>query len=354
MKNFIILWLTLFASLPLITIQVNAKTFPDTVGTQYEQYINDLSNQGIVNGYTDGTFKPNEPVTRAEMAKFIFNGFNIKEDYGCEKFPDVEKNNQFNKYIHSIKCANIVSGYPDGGYKPNNEVKRGMVTKFIAEAMMNQEMYLSPYGPSPFEDVIYQYHRKGLSNEVTPGNKIFGKKIDTFEGSPFSDYIVALSHEEVGGTTIAYSSTGNFYPEYILTRGQMARFVSLGRQKLTESSINIGSTTGYKLVGFNKVGENYLVETKTFEFIQCSPDSYTYKGADCPNLYYISYLNSESFSFSLPGSMKIQPGLASDSPITVEKYFDTPSERNMNYDDWYWLTFDDNNLVKEIQLIFVP
>jgi len=83
-------------------------------------------------------YKPENYVTRGEMSKFIFLGSSIPANTTCGGFPDVPYNAPFYTEITSLKCSNIVSGYPqiDGSflYKPNNNMTRGEMAKFIVIA----------------------------------------------------------------------------------------------------------------------------------------------------------------------------------------------------------------------------
>jgi len=118
--------------------------FPDVLnGAPFYQEITSLKCAGIVSGYPQSSgpniYKPNNNVTRGEMAKFIKIAFNIPTNITCGNFPDVPNNAPFYEEITSLKCAGIVSGYPQSGgpniYKPNNNVTRGEVAKFISLAM---------------------------------------------------------------------------------------------------------------------------------------------------------------------------------------------------------------------------
>ncbi len=53
-------------------------TFPDTVEHQYRQSIEFLSNRNIVQGFPDGTFGPDRPITRAEMLKIVFGATEVE------------------------------------------------------------------------------------------------------------------------------------------------------------------------------------------------------------------------------------------------------------------------------------
>jgi len=117
--------------------------FPDVLnGAPFHREITSLKCAGIVSGYPQSggpnVYKPNNNVTRGEMAKFIKNAFNIPTNTECGGFPDVPDNAPFYQEITSLKCAGIVSGYPQSGgpniYKPNNNVTRGEVAKFVSLA----------------------------------------------------------------------------------------------------------------------------------------------------------------------------------------------------------------------------
>jgi len=119
--------------------------FPDVppgVNAPFYLEITSLKCAQIVSGYpqSDGSFlyKPNNNVSRGEMAKFIKNAFNIPTNTECGGFPDVPANAPFYQEITSLKCAGIVSGYPQSSgpniYKPNNNVTRGEVAKFVSLA----------------------------------------------------------------------------------------------------------------------------------------------------------------------------------------------------------------------------
>ena len=105
---------------------------------EFYGYICKLRHYGVVEGYPGNVYKPENYVTRGEMSKFIFLGSSSPANTTCGDFPDVPYNAPFYTKITSLKCSNIVSGCPqiDGSflYKPNNNVTRGEMAKFIVIA----------------------------------------------------------------------------------------------------------------------------------------------------------------------------------------------------------------------------
>ena len=105
---------------------------------EFYGYICKLRHYGVVEAYPGNVYKPENYVTRGEMSKFIFLGSSSPANTTCGGFPDVPYNAPFYTEITSLKCSNIVSGCPqiDGSflYKPNNNVSRGEMVKFVKNA----------------------------------------------------------------------------------------------------------------------------------------------------------------------------------------------------------------------------
>ena len=113
----------------------DAQVFPDVPSThQNYKAITYLKKNGIIGGYADGTFKPGNTITRAETLKIALNGAGINTSaYAstASMFSDVDDNNTLKQYINYAKYSGIVNGYPDGTYKPNNTITRGEASKVL-------------------------------------------------------------------------------------------------------------------------------------------------------------------------------------------------------------------------------
>ncbi|CAN5613282.1 hypothetical protein BH23PAT1_BH23PAT1_4040 [soil metagenome] len=86
--------------------------------------------EGIMTGYVDGTFGPNDPVTRGQTATILRRSgiFDMAEaaTTGYSGFPDIAGNSHEDA-INWAGTIDIVSGHPDGTYRPNNSMTRGQV-----------------------------------------------------------------------------------------------------------------------------------------------------------------------------------------------------------------------------------
>ena len=95
--------------------------FSDTPSKWYNQAINAVVARGIMRGYSDGTFKPNAPITRAEFAQMI-SAIDAKP-FGTAPFADV-KGHWAELAIGKEYAAGRISGYPNGTFRPDAPITR--------------------------------------------------------------------------------------------------------------------------------------------------------------------------------------------------------------------------------------
>jgi hypothetical protein len=109
--------------------------FPD-VGAQNTlcPYIEYLYKQGVVSGYSDQKFHSDDLVTRAQFAKMVVNAFQLGVGAGDGSFPDVPSSNKFYHEINTLKSFGIITGYSDGTFRPDEKVTRGAAMKFTVNA----------------------------------------------------------------------------------------------------------------------------------------------------------------------------------------------------------------------------
>jgi hypothetical protein len=91
---------------------------------------------GIVTGYPDGTFKPNHAVSRAEFIVMLMNALKPQEDGGELIFKDTAKIGAWaQKAVAQAIQAGIVKGYEDGTFRPNAEITRAEMVAMLANAL---------------------------------------------------------------------------------------------------------------------------------------------------------------------------------------------------------------------------
>lgn len=96
----------------------------------YNNAVSTLSNAGIITGYTDGTFRPDQPITRAEFAA-ISARFSDVVYGGTATFPDVPATYWAYKYISLAQYLGWVQGMPDGNFYPAKNITRAEAITMI-------------------------------------------------------------------------------------------------------------------------------------------------------------------------------------------------------------------------------
>ena len=97
-------------------------------------YISKAVDGGVVTGFPDVTFRPNEPVTRGQMAILLDRAFELT-DAAQVSFQDVSKRSQAYSSIAHTVAAGITAGYPDGTFRPGEAVTRGQFAAFLSRAL---------------------------------------------------------------------------------------------------------------------------------------------------------------------------------------------------------------------------
>ena len=105
----------------------------DVDGTKYEEAVGELMKLGIIDGYPEGKFYPENVLKRNEMTKLIIHAYGMTNDdvetyYNSmtsgDVYTDVDGNWAM-KYIYVGSDLNLVSGYSDGTFRPNEEATYG-------------------------------------------------------------------------------------------------------------------------------------------------------------------------------------------------------------------------------------
>lgn len=115
----------------------NPLTFSDVhAGDYYYDAVRYLSGAGIVGGYQDGTFRPNAQVTRGQVAKMAVQAAGWRLIYSpVPTFKDVEIGDTFYPYVETAAANGLVTGYEDGTFRPNAPVTRGQLAKMVVLGM---------------------------------------------------------------------------------------------------------------------------------------------------------------------------------------------------------------------------
>lgn len=138
-------------------VPASAASYRDTNRTNYEKAVDALSDAGIINGYPDGTFRPENSISRAEISKIlssvILNGYNEEDAEKADDktvhadirdsalmtgngaaFKDVDRTNWSAPYIGVSSTCGIVTGYTDNTFRPSKTITYNELTAMAVRA----------------------------------------------------------------------------------------------------------------------------------------------------------------------------------------------------------------------------
>ncbi|MBT2640367.1 S-layer homology domain-containing protein [Bacillus sp. ISL-39] len=191
----------LFCSLLLFNGKADASSFSDIKNHWAEEEMEYLVQKGIIGGYADDTFRPNEIVTRAQAAIMIGRAKGLPGEQPVDtRFPDVPASVTGSGYIHELEKIDALTGYGDGTYRPHEPVKRGDATVHLIRsgiAPSDQQ----PYPKNPFTDVS--------SSQLS------------------GDFVIIAYHN---GIVDGYAD-GTFRPYESITRAQFSVFMARSLQQ---------------------------------------------------------------------------------------------------------------------------
>jgi hypothetical protein len=217
---------TIVAGTPTVPLPVGTAVPPPTPcpiqftdvspDSSFYAAVRTLACRGIMGGYSDGTFRPNNPVTRGQLSKIVSGAAGFSEAVAGHTFADLPPDNTFHVYVERMVQRSIIAGYSCGGagepcdgqnrpyFRPNNHATRGQIAKIVSGAA-------------------------GLQNEVT--GQTFA---DVAPTSPFYVYVERLVEREAmsgyncGGPCEPCDGQNRpyFRPNNHATRGQTSKIVA--------------------------------------------------------------------------------------------------------------------------------
>ncbi|WP_238600697.1 S-layer homology domain-containing protein, partial [Metasolibacillus meyeri] len=169
-------------------------TFKDVEKHWAKEMIEELAAQGIIQGYEDGSFHPNAPISRMHVAVLLTRAFSLEAVREVDDFSDVPSTHTYYDAIHTLYRAGIVDG-SNGAFLPAEKMTRAQLAKVLV-GVRGQ----TPTGTSTFKDVASEHWSAG--------------------------YIAVLEREG-----IALGDNGYFRPNEPVTRAQFVAFLSRIMQK---------------------------------------------------------------------------------------------------------------------------
>ncbi|MEC1177265.1 S-layer homology domain-containing protein [Metasolibacillus meyeri] len=259
-KNLFIAALAASIALPAIVVPVEveaatySKTFKDvSKNSPYYDSIHTMTEKGIISGYEDGTFKPNETLTRKHAAALLNRAVSVKASKNVDAPKDLPKTNAYYNDIMALVNAGLLDTDAKGNINPNAPLTRGEMAKILATAfdLKGTKHPLTDVSPKYSSYVAALYE-----NNVTTGyeDKTFKEK-ESLTRAHYAVFMYrAMGLEKAGGDTaqkpttpskkISMSSTEKEINDYIKSSKLFA-------QGITAHPIGLNEFDGYKKVIVN-------------------------------------------------------------------------------------------------------
>lgn len=258
-----------------------ASTFTDVpYDHPYSTSISFLESYKIVEGYEDGTYKPESLINRAEFLKIALEATKVELDSATPTgFSDVDESAWYAPYIRKAKNEGWIQGYPDGTFKPEQSINKVEALKMLGEIQQWDRLTLPEVPEAAFDD--------------------------TYRFIWYSPYLHFAKENN-----LLFEETNNFYPETLINRGYMAELVY---RTMTNDVIEYEPN---KTVEDKIISENSVATPSTFKMIDKEFFDDLTLESEIPNVMYKNEI------YVLKGKF--------DSTINVEDTFAFLSKETVN------------------------
>ena len=151
----------------------------------YNNAVSTLCHMGVLGGYSDGTFRPNAPITRAEFAKIAVSFAQANGSAVYSYFTDVKTTDWFAPYVTAAKDSGLIEGYSDGSFKPENRITRAeacaIVNRVLGRKPSKNHMKIS--GRIDWPDcTTADWFYEAIMEATNSHTYQMGKRVETWNG----------------------------------------------------------------------------------------------------------------------------------------------------------------------------
>lgn len=214
-------------SLPVLA----ASSLTDLAGTSYENAVENLVSEGVLSGYPDNTFKPENQITRQEVATILVKAMAVREELlenaAVNQFSDVASNIWSSSFINFCAEEGILSGYEDGTFKPTSTVTYYEVAAMLVNAAGYEATDLTGEWPD-------NYYNKAVElgifqNIVVPesgfdGNETASRGNVAIMTNAVADKILNVSRISGYSTVVDQQDPTVNYTNYLRSSGDLEDF----------------------------------------------------------------------------------------------------------------------------------
>jgi hypothetical protein len=321
-----ILSLVLVIALVLGSFSFAFATAPaDVVDTNYEEAVEVLMALGVVNGYPDGTYKPERVVTRAEMAKLLVEALGYGQLAGGQAVYSDTSGHWAEGYIAIATGINLVQGYPDGTFKPEGTLTFDEAVTMILRALGYTDESLPGVWPIDYKIKALDLKLYADTTTQTGGANRGNVAIMLFNALEQKLVVIKDGVAELTAATLI-SKIGAFEP---------SKFISASDLENLESAIDLTpylyQTIAYYKNAKGEVAYVSSVSTKTFagEVVATSGSTITVKPATGDDKVFTT-TGTPLFYNGVQATTKVATGLDTTGKAMVKVLYTEPTTGTYN------------------------
>lgn len=177
----------------------SGKTFSDVSPKNvYFEIIHEMRDQNIISGYEDGTFRPSEVITRKHAAALVSRAQKLPVTDPFVKFKDVSENNPNFNDIKKLQQAGIFAPDSKGNFNPNQPLTRAEMAKVLTIAFDLDVKATKDFPDVPAGHAANKYVRAIYSNGITTGDNGLFKPDESLTRAHYAVFMHrAMNHKDV-------------------------------------------------------------------------------------------------------------------------------------------------------------
>ena len=109
--------------------------FDDVANHWAKDAVNDMGSRMVIEGVGNGLFDPDRDMTRAEFAAIIVRALGLQPGNGGSVFPDVKETDWYSSAVRTAYAYDLVGGFEDGTFRPNDTITREQAMVILSKAM---------------------------------------------------------------------------------------------------------------------------------------------------------------------------------------------------------------------------
>jgi hypothetical protein len=177
------------------TDNVKYRPFKDIINTEADEYICNIHDLGITSGFSDGTFKPDGTLTRAEAAVMLSTALNLDISNisgSTGKLRDINKH-WAKKYINAVLNKNIMTGFSDNTFRPDSKITVAEVCTILSKSFSFKTKYQGVFTKLKKNQWYSPYVQNIFNMKIlTPDDSIY-KKFDEMSNISRGNFAIMLS-----------------------------------------------------------------------------------------------------------------------------------------------------------------